>query len=498
MNTLEEFKALIAELQDLSSTASVLGWDQQTQMPPGGSVTRANQLSTLSRIIHQKNTSERMGELLDDLEPKLDTDESVDGVLVRYVRRDVERRRKLPTEFVAEYTKARAISGKVWEEARAKNDFATFRPHVEKMFEYALRIAEYQGYDEHPYDALLYDFDPGLKTSEVKAVFAQLRQDTVPLVQAIAHKPDAVDYGILERDYDEAKQREFCVEVAKAFGYDFSRGRLDIAPHPFATNFSRDDVRMTTRYDRHYLPMALFGTLHETGHALYEQGTGAELSRTPLARGAWSTVHESQSRMWENLVGRSRAFWTHWFPKLQMIFPQQLEGVDAETFYELVNRVRPSLIRVEADEITYNLHIMLRFEIELGMIEGTIKASELPEVWNAKMHEYLGVMPPNDAQGVMQDVHWSEGLIGYFPTYSLGNILSVQLLETARESLGDLEGQWARGNYAPLLGWLRENVHRYGKRELPPRLIERVTGSGLTAKPYVAYLTRKFGELYSL
>ncbi len=498
MGTLEEFKALIAELQDLSSTVSVLGWDQQTQMPPGGSQTRANQLSTLSRIIHQKNTSARMGELLDDLEPKLASDDSVDGALVRYVRRDVERRRKLPTEFVAEYTKARAISGKVWEEARANNDFATFKPHVEKMFEYALRIAEYQGYDDHPYDALLYDFDPDLKTSHVQAVFAQLRADTVPLVHAIAQKPDRVDYSILERDYDEAKQREFSVQVAEAFGYDFSRGRLDIAPHPFATNFSRDDVRMTTRYDRHYLPMAMFGTFHETGHALYEQGTGAELARTPLARGAWSTVHESQSRMWENLVGRSRAFWTHWFPKLQAIFPQQLEGADAETFYKLVNRVKPSLIRVEADEITYNLHIMLRFEIELGMIEGKLRAAELPEIWNAKMQEYLGITPPDDAQGVMQDVHWSEGLIGYFPTYSLGNILSVQLLETARQSLGDLESQWANGDYAPLLGWLRQNVHQRGKLDLPPALIERATGSPLTAKPYVAYLTRKFTELYGL
>ncbi len=498
MNTLEEFKALIAELHDLSTTVSVLGWDQQTQMPPGGSVTRANQLSTLSRIIHQKNTSARMGELLDEFEPQFKDQDSLDAVLVRYVRRDVERRRKLPTEFVAEYTRARAISGKVWEEARKTNDFKSFQPHLEKMFEYALRIAEYQGYDDHPYDALLYDFDPGLKTAEVKTVFAQLRQDTVPLVHAIAQKPDQVDYGVLERDYDESRQREFSLDVAKAFGYDFSRGRLDIAAHPFATNFSRDDVRMTTRYDRHYLPMAMFGTFHETGHALYEQGTGAELARTPLARGAWSTVHESQSRMWENLVGRSRAFWTHWFPRLQSLFPQQLEGVNAETFYTLVNRVRPSPIRVEADEITYNLHIMLRFEIELGMIEGNFKAAELPEIWNAKMQEYLGITPRNDAEGVMQDVHWSEGLIGYFPTYSLGNILSVQLLETARKNLGDLEGQWATGDYAPLLGWLRENIHQHGKRDLPPALIERVTGSPLTAKPYVDYLTRKFSELYGL
>ncbi len=498
MGTLEEFKALIAELHDLSTTVSVLGWDQQTQMPPGGSVTRANQLSTLSRIIHQKNTSPRMGELLDELEPQFQAQDTLDAVLVRYVRRDVERRRKLPTEFVAEYTKARAISGKVWEEARKNNDFKSFQPHLEKMFEYALRVAEYQGYDDHPYDALLYDFDPGLKTSDLKSVFAQLRQDTVPLVHAIAKKLDQVDYSVLERDYDEAKQREFSLEVAKSFGYDFSRGRLDIAAHPFATNFSRDDVRMTTRYDRHYLPMAMFGTFHETGHALYEQGTGPELARTPLARGAWSTVHESQSRMWENLVGRSRAFWTHWFPRLQSLFPQQLEGLNAETFYKLVNRVRPSPIRVEADEITYNLHIMLRFEIELGMIEGNLKAAELPEIWNAKMQEYLGITPKNDAEGVMQDVHWSEGLIGYFPTYSLGNILSVQLLEAARKSLGDLEGQWATGQYAPLLGWLRENIHRYGKRDLPPALIERVTGSPLTAKPYVAYLTRKFSELYSL
>jgi carboxypeptidase Taq len=273
---------------------------------------------------------------------------------------------------------------------------------------------------------------------------------------------------------------------------------LDVAAHPFAINFSRDDVRMTTRFDRHYLPMALFGTLHETGHAMYEQGTSPELARSPLARGCWSTVHESQSRLWENLVGRSRAFWTHWFPKLEARFPTQLEGVDADTIYKLVNRVQPSLIRVEADEITYNLHIMLRFELELDVIEERVRIAELPEVWNARMQAYLGITPPDDALGVLQDIHWSEALIGYFPTYSLGNILSVQLLEAARQSLGDLDAQWARGEYAPLLGWLREHVHQHGKRYFPNELIERATGSPLTAKPYVAYLKRKFSDLYGL
>jgi carboxypeptidase Taq len=499
---LEELKTLLFEAHDLSSAASVLGWDKETQMPPGGTQTRANQIATLSRLVHQRNTDPRLEELLTELEPQHAEADTLDGALVRLVRFELERQRKLPLDFVSEFARARIVSSRAWEDARARKDFKLFEPHLKTMFEFSRRKADLQGFDDHPYDALLDDFDPGLKTKDLRVIFASLREETVPLVKAIAERiqqrGEVADYSILTRDYPIDLQREFSIEVVTAYGYDWNRGRLDVAAHPFAINFSRDDVRMTTRFDRNYLPMALFGTLHESGHAMYEQGTAQEFARTPLARGCWSTVHESQSRLWENLVGRSRAFWTHWFEKLQQRFPTQLEGVDADTIYKLVNRVQPSLIRVEADEITYNLHIMLRFELELDVIEERVRIAELPEVWNARMQAYLGITPPDDALGVLQDIHWSEALIGYFPTYSLGNILSVQLLEAARQSLGDQDARWARGEYAPLLGWLREHVHQHGKRYFPNELIERATGSPLTAKPYVAYLKRKFSDLYGL
>jgi carboxypeptidase Taq len=495
---LEAFKSLLAEISDLSGISSILSWDKETQMPRGGIETRAVQGATLARIIHQKGTAPALKELLSELEPEFASQESFEGALVRQVRRDFERKSKLPTEFVAEFSQARARSSNAWQEARSKNDFKTFLPHLEKMFEMASKAANYYDSSLHPFDALLWDYDPGLKTEDIRSIFADLRLETVPLVKAIAAKGDVADYSILKRHFDIDKQKAFALEVSQAFGYDLNRGRLDPTAHPFAINFSRDDVRMTTRYDPNYLPMAMFGTFHEAGHAMYEQNTGEHLRRTPLARGCWSTVHESQSRLWENLVGRSRAFWQHWFPKLQAYFPESLHDVDAQMMYKLVNRVQPSLIRVEADEITYNLHIMLRFELELAVFEGKLKVSELPEAWNAKMQDYLGIRPPNDSSGVMQDVHWSEALFAYFPTYSLGNILSVQLLETAKENLGDLNGMFAAGQYAPLLGWLTEHVHQHGKTYLPPELIARATGKALTAKPYLAYLKNKFSDLYEL
>ena len=495
---LEELKALLAEISDLSGISSLVNWDKETQMPRGGIETRAVQGATLARIIHQKSTASELKNLLEQVEPEFAEQESFEGALVRQVRRDFERKSKLPSDFVSEFTQARARSSNAWQEARAKKDFKTFLPHLEKMFEMAARAANYYDNSVHPYDALVWDYDPGLKVETIRGIFAELRLEAVPLVKAIAAKAESVDYSILNRHYDIEKQKAFSLEVAQAFGYDLERGRLDPTAHPFATSFSRDDARMTTRYDPNYLPMALFGTFHETGHAMYEQNTGEHLRRTPLARGCWSTVHESQSRLWENLVGRSEAFWEHWFPKLQNYFPESLHDVDAKTMYKLVNRVQPSLIRVEADEITYNLHIMLRFELELEVFEGKLKVSDLPEAWNAKMQDYLGITPPNDSSGVMQDIHWSEALFAYFPTYSLGNILSVQLLETAKESLGDLNGMFGVGQYAPLLGWLREHVLQHGKTYLPPELIARATGKPLTAKPYLAYLKNKFSDLYEL
>ena len=488
---------MLNEISDLSGISALVSWDKETQMPKGGAMGRATQQSTLSRLIHGKNTAPRLKELLAELEPQHGDADTVEGAMVRLMRLEFERRSKLPSDFVAEMSKARSIAGTVWEESRPKNDFKSFEPHLNTMFEYAQRSADFFGYDTHPYDALLWDYDPGLKTADIKSIFSDIRAFTVPFLKRIVDAGEQVDYSVLTREFPIEAQRDFSLEVAQAFGYDLHRGRLDITAHPFATNFGKDDVRITTRYDTHYFPMAFYGVLHEAGHGMYEQNTGDELRRTPLARGAWSTAHESQSRLWENLVGRSRSFWQHWMPRAQAHFPA-LRTVEAETMYKLVNRVRPSLIRVEADELTYNLHVMLRFELELEVFDGKTRVSELPEAWHAKMQEYLEVTPTDDRDGVMQDVHWSSGYFAYFPTYSLGNILSVQLFEKAQSQMGDLNAMFARGEFQPLLEWLTQAVLRHGKTYLPSELIQHATGEALTATYYLKYLETKFSDLYGL
>ncbi|MFN3265601.1 MAG: carboxypeptidase M32 [Deinococcales bacterium] len=498
MQTLQELKNLLGEISDLTAIGQLVSWDRETQMPKGAAASRATQLATMARLLHEKNTAPRLRELLLALEPSLSNEDSLDGALIRLLRLDMDRKSKLPSDFVAEFAAAKSLSGSVWEAARHQNDWAAFLPHLQKMFDYARRAADLYGFDSHPYDALLPDYDPGLKTADIKTIFADVRTFTVPLLEKIKAAGENVDYSILTRHYPIAAQRAFGLEVAQAFGYDLHHGRLDVAAHPFATSFSKDDVRITTRFDEHYFPMAFYGMLHEAGHAMYEQNTADELRRTPLARGAWSTVHESQSRLWENLVGRSNGFWQFWFERAQKHFPAALHDVDAATMYRLVNRVRPSLIRVEADELTYNLHIMLRFELELAVFEEKLKVAQLPEAWNAKMQEYLGITPPDYASGVMQDIHWSAAMFAYFPTYSLGNILSVQLFEKASAQMGDLDAMFARGEYQPLLHWLRHAVLRYGKTYLPPELIVQATGKPLNAAPYLGYLERKFSGLYGL
>jgi carboxypeptidase Taq len=336
-----------------------------------------------------------------------------------------------------------------------------------------------------------------MTAAEVRVMFDQLKPAVVSLVKKIAEKP-AIDTEPLTREFDEAAQLAFGEEVIKLFGYDFNRGRQDRAVHPFCTHFSCDDVRITTRFDRHFLPMALFGTIHETGHALYEMGVAEKYDGNFLAGGTSLGVHESQSRLWENLVGRSRPFWQCFYPKLQSTFPA-LADVNLDRFYRAINKVEPSLIRVEADEVTYNLHILLRFEIEVELLEGRLAVADAPAAWNAKVHEYLGLDVPDDAHGILQDVHWSFGGIGYFPTYSLGNVISVQLFEAANTALGGaLVDQIARGEFAPLREWLRENVHQYGRKYTPTDLIKRATGRSIDTKPYLDYLQLKFGEIYGI
>lgn len=496
----ERLRERLYPIVDLRAAAGLLAWDQETYMPPEGAGPRANQLSTLVRLSHEMFVSPETKQLLEAAERTADTldPDSDEAGMIRIVRRDFDKITKLPTEFVAELARARTISTQVWREARPKNDFAMFRPHLETMVDFARREADFLGYTDHPYDALLDNYEPGMTAQDVRTLFARLREVTVPFVRAIVERGPVVDASFLARDYDEADQERFGMEAAAAFGYDLRRGRLDRSPHPFASGTSQKDVRITTRYKREDPKQAIFGIFHEAGHAMYEQGVAPSLDRTPLSRGTSLGVHESQSRMWENIVGRSRHFWRHYLPRLQQVFPDQLRGIDVETFYRAVNEVRPDLIRVEADEVTYNLHIMLRFDLELALLEGTLRAADLPEAWNAKMAEYLGIRPSDDRDGVMQDIHWSGGAIGYFPTYTLGNVISVQLFEAAVRAAPAIPDDISRGQFGSLLGWLREHVHRHGRKFFAKDLIQRATGAELSTEPYLSYLQKKFGEIYGV
>ena len=495
---LTQLKAILAEIADLRHASALLDWDQQTYMPPGGAEARGDQLGTLNRLAHDRATSPEVGRLLDELRPYAETldPDSDDARLVKVTARDFEKDRRIPSEHVVRFAEVTTTAQQAWMVARQKSDFSLFRPHLEKVVRLRQEYATFFAGTEHPYDAQLDDFEPGMKTAEVQAIFNELRPRQVALIKAIAGKSQ-VDGTFLHQAFDEKKQWDFGVEVITQFGYDWRRGRQDKAPHPFSTSFSINDVRITTRVDPNFLNTMLFGTMHECGHALYDLGSAPELERTGLDGGASSALHESQSRMWENLVGRSLPFWEHFYPRLQEVFPQ-LAGVPLLKFYRGINQVQPSYIRVEADEATYNLHIMLRLEIEIALLEGKLAVKDLPGYWNAKMQEYLGITPPDDANGVLQDIHWSSGLVGYFPTYALGNLVSAQLWEKINQDIPDLPEQVRRGEFAALLGWLREKIHRHGRKFEPQELVQKVTGSRIDPAPYLRYLQRKYGEIYGL
>lgn len=496
---LDQLKTILAEVSDLSSASALLGWDQQTYMPPGGAEDRGNQLATLDRLAHVKFTSAEVGQLLEDLKPhaaQLDPDAD-DARLIKVTAREYEKRTKVPPEMVAEFAQLTTAAHQVWERARAESNFAKFQPYLEKIVDWRRRYARLFSPYDHIYDPLLDDFEPGVKTADVKAILDTLRPQQVVLIQAIAECPQ-VDDSPLHQPFDERKQWDFGVEVITKFGYDWNRGRQDKAAHPFTTGFGHGDVRITTRLLPNYIGSALFSTMHEAGHALYGLGIDHSLAHTPLDTGASLAIHESQSRMWENLVGRSRPFWEHFYPRLQEIFPSQLGGVDLDAFYKGINKVEPSLIRVEADEATYNLHIMMRLELEIDLMEGHLEVQDLPDAWNNCMEEYLGIVPPNDAQGVLQDVHWSGGAIGYFSTYALGNLISVQLWERINNDIPDLPDQIRRGEFSSLLGWLREKIHRHGSKFEPQEFVQRITGSKIDPAAYMRYLNKKYGEIYGI
>ncbi len=496
---LEKLKEIGAEISDLSYAAAVLGWDQQVNMPPLGAEGRGNQLAALERLIHEKIASPELGELIEDLIAETgDLDPDSDNArMLKVSKRNYDQAVKVPPDFTAKVAKVTTMAFGAWHSARQEDDFSKFQPYLEQIVELNQQYAEFFAPYDHIYDPLLDRFEPGMKTFEVKEIFDALRPQQVELIQAIADVPQ-VDNDFLFLHYDEQKQWDFGEDVITRYGYDWKRGRQDKAPHPFTTSFGVNDVRITTRVDPNFLNTALFGTLHECGHALYDLGVSPNYDRNALAGGASLAIHESQSRMYENLVGRSLPFWEYFYPRLQDTFSQQLGNVDLETFYKGINQVKPSLIRVEADEATYNLHIMLRLEIEIALMEGRLAVKDLPEVWNQKMQEYLGVAPASDAKGVLQDVHWAGGMIGYFSTYALGNLVSVQLWQKILTEIPDLYDQIRSGKFELLLEWLRRNVHVHGKKYEPQELVERITGSKIDAAPYVQYLKNKFGQIYAI
>ncbi|NJL95134.1 MAG: carboxypeptidase M32 [Anaerolineae bacterium] len=499
--TLAALKARLTDIYLLNRANAVLSWDQQTQMPPGGAAARAEQLAVLGKLAHQMLVAGETGELLAAAEAETTGmgAEQDDAAYVRVAREVYDDATKLPESWVVEFNRTTAQAHHIWAKAREEKDFQQFLPTLERIFDLVRQQADYLGYAEKPYDALLDKFERGTTSAEVAAIFGQLRTALVPIVHAIQANQDRVSDAPLHGQFPSAQQRAFGEFVVKQFGFNFENGRQDVAVHPFCTSFSPRDVRITTRFDETWLSPALFGTMHESGHGLYEQGIPLHWENDILGNAVSLAFHESQSRLWENVVGRSRAFWGHFYPRLQATFPQQFENVDVEAFYRAVNQVKPSFIRVEADEVTYALHIMLRFDLEQAVINDGFPVKELPDAWNAKMQEYLGITPPDDGLGVLQDIHWSLGIMGYFSTYALGNMLAVQLYDLATAQHPSIPAEIAEGQFETLLGWMRSNIHQHGSKYRPKALLKRVTGADqIDPAPFLRYIQHKYGEIYAL
>lgn len=497
---LDRLRAILAEVDDLQNAAGVLAWDQQTYMPPGGARARANQIDTLRRLAHERFTAPEVGSLLDGLAGSAAAADyvSMEASLVRVTRREYEKAVRIPPSLVVEISRAANEGYAAWVEARKHKDFALFRAPLERIARLQAAKADSLGYPTCRFDALLELREPGLTTAEINALFAELREALVPLVRKIGEKLDVIDDSVLHQPFDDAKQWDAGMEALKAIGFDLQRGRQDRSVHPFTTSFSPHDVRLTTRVAPDFFSAAFFASLHEGGHGLYEQGIPDELSRTPLGGGASGGVHESQSRLWENVVGRSRNFWEYFLPRLKQYFPAQLAAASVESFYRAVNRSEPSLIRVEADEVTYNLHIMLRCDLEQKMLDGDLQVKDLPGAWHDAMESYLGVRPKDDLEGVLQDIHWTFGGFATFPGYTLGNVISAQLYVAALGEHPDIPQRIREGEFAQLLEWTRRHVHRHGAKFTPRELVVKATGQELSAKPYLGYIQAKFDELYEL
>lgn len=491
--TYERFIEKWRTIHNLREVQELVDWDQQVMMPPLGTEQKGFQQAALAGVVHSMLTDPGMGELIEELSLRGDLD-LYQTANLRDAKREWEKETKIPARLVEERAHAVALAQGSWLEARKNNDFSAFAPFLEKVVAITREMAEAVG-GGNPYDVLIDDFEPGMTENVLKGVFSALKGRLVGLNDKIEGGSHPPTQEPVTRFFPREKQEAFCVFLAKEMGYDFNAGRLDVSAHPF-TSGTRRDVRITTRYDERFLNTALFGVMHEAGHALYEQGLDPDRYRDPSGQACSLGIHESQSRLWENLIGRSRAFWVHYYPELKRFFPGVLDDVDLDTFYGAINVSRPSLIRVEADEATYNLHIIMRFEIESDLMAGRLKVGDLPAAWNAKSRELLGIEPEEDANGVLQDVHWSAGLIGYFPTYALGNLFSAQFMEAARRDLPDIEERLEKGDLISLRKWLGENIHFYGRLYLAEDLCEKVTGKKPSGDALMSSLEGKYSEIY--
>jgi carboxypeptidase Taq len=490
--SLDRLNTRLADYSSLDALGYLLAWDQRTVMPPGGTVHRSEHLALVERLAHERLTDPEIGRLLEQLELReasLDPD-SWEAATIRVARRDYLKAVQVPPELRGEMARAASESAPVWIEAKTTSNFELFLPVLERNLELRHRYVECFGSQDEPYDVLLDDFEPEMKTAEVKRIFDEIKPELVQLIADLRGRD--VDDSFLEGDFAIDKQVALDHEVVDLFGHRPNTWRIDPTEHPFAAGAGIDDVRITTHYYPDHLK-SLFSTMHEYGHGLYAHQLPREVAHLPVGQHSSLGIHESQSRLWENLVGRSLPFWRFFYPRLQQVFPDQFSSVDLEAFYAGINKVQPSLIRIEADEVTYGMHVILRFELEQDMINGRVDLRDLPQRWAEKMEEYLGVQVPDDGRGVLQDMHWSSGLIGYFATYLLGTVMSVQIWEKAAEELGDLDEQVERGEFTPLREWLGLNVHAQGRKYPPQELLRRATGSTIDAKPYLAYLKKKFG-----
>src|SRR6202012_3789504 len=499
---LDGLKQRLGQLSDLAHAMSLAHWDQQTMMPPQGGEARAESLATLTRISHEMFADDETGRLLEDAASELNggDPDGDDPRLITLVRRQWDKARRVPPDLAAEMARAASVGQEAWVVARAESDFQSFIPCLERNFDLARRYVEcHAGCDEFeaPYDALLDDYEPQLPTRDVAALFAELKAELVPVIAQIA-AAEPVDDGPLRAQFLVERQRELVGEAVALMGFDKTEWRIDDTVHPFATRIGDSDVCITTRWDEHFWPTGLYGAMHECGHGLYEAGLPRRLRRSPVGTAQSLGMHESQSRLWENMVGRGRAFCTVLAPRIAALAGGELSDLDADRLYRAVNRVTPSYIRVEADEATYALHIILRFELEQRLIDGTLAVRDLPEAWNARFEEYFGIAVDNEADGVLQEVHWSAGLIGYFPTYALGNLIAGQLWERAHAEIPGLEDQLAAGQLGPPRNWLRERVHRHGAKFTTAELLAREAGGPISVTPFTSYLKAKLGDVYGL